>query len=88
MIEFECPNLNSTHSFLEFDDFPFPLLALWGNKKWAPSMNTEKLENFGEKSGLTGCKWSSLNVPGTRKPLSHSVLELGEFLFPIIGSLG
>ena len=31
-----------------------------------------------------GCKWSSLNAPGTGNPLSHSVLGLDEFPFPII----
>ena len=66
----------------------FPLLALWGNKNWPPSMKVEKLEKFFHKMGLMGCKWSSLNAPGTEIPLSHSILKLGEFPFPIIGSLG
>ena len=35
-----------------------------------------------------GCKWSSLNAPGTETPLSHSILKLDEFPFPIIGPLG
>ena len=65
-----------------------PLLALWGNKNWPPSMKVEKLEKFFNKMGLMGCKWSSLNAPGTETPLSHSVLELGEFPSPIIGPLG
>ena len=65
----------------------FKLLALWGNKNWPPSMKVKNLAKSGNKIGLTGCKWSSLNVPGTGNPLSHSVLELGEFLFPIIGQL-
>ena len=62
----------------------FPLLALWGNKNWPPSMKVKKLENFGNKSGLKGCKWSSLNAPGTENPLSHSLLELGESPFRIL----
>ena len=47
-------------------------------------MKVKKMENFQNKRGLMGCKWSSLNAPGTETPLSHSVLELGEFPFPII----
>ena len=30
---------------------PFPLLALWGNKNWPPSMKVKKMENFRNKSG-------------------------------------
>ena len=66
----------------------FPLLALWGNKNWPPIMKVEKMENFHFKRGLMGCKWSSMNAPGTENPLSHPILELGEFPFPIIGPLG
>ena len=36
--------------------------------------------------GLKGCIWSSLDAPGTQSPLSHSILELDEFHFPIIRS--
>ena len=64
------------------------ILALWGNKNWPPSMKVKKLKIFWNKSGLMGCKWSSLNAPGTGNPLSHSVLELEEFPFPIISPLG
>ena len=66
----------------------FPFLALWGNKNWPPSMKVKKLENFQDKRGLMGCKWSSLNVPSTENPLSHPVLGLEDFPFPIIGPLG
>ena len=66
----------------------FPLLALWGNKNWPPSMKVKKLEILHHKSGLKGFKWSNLNVPGTENPLSHPPFVLEEFPFPIIGSLG
>ena len=66
----------------------FPLLALWGNKNWPPSMKLEKLKKYGKKSGLMGCKWSNLNAPGTESPLSHPVLNLDEFSSPIIAHLG
>ena len=66
----------------------FPLLALWGNKNWPPSMKVKKMEIFPDKIALMGGKWSSLNAPGTENPLSHSVLELEEFPFLIIGLLG
>ena len=66
----------------------FPLLALLGNKNWPPSMKVKKLGKFQNVRGAKGCKWSSLNAPGTQTPLSHSVLKLEEFPFPIIGPLG
>ena len=66
----------------------FQLLALWGNKNWPPSMKVKMMENLQSKSGLKGCKWPSLNAQGTENSLSHSLLELGEFPFPIIGPLG
>ena len=65
----------------------FPLLAHWGNKNWPPSMKVKKLENFQNKSGSRGCKWSRLNGPGTENPQSHPFLKLGEFLFLIISPL-
>ena len=55
------------------------LLALWGIKKWVPSMKVKKLQKYVNKSGLMGCNWSSLNALGTESPLSHSVLKLEEF---------
>ena len=67
---------------------PFPSLALWGNKNWPPSMKVKKMENFWNKRGLKGYEWSCLNAPGTENPLSHLVLRLEEFHFPIIGPLG
>ena len=35
-----------------------------------------------------GCMWSSLNVPGTDNPLSHSLLGLEEFPFPLLALWG
>ena len=66
----------------------FPLLALWGNKNGLPSMKVKELGKFQNKIGLKGCKWSSLNTPGTEIPLSHLFLELGEFPFLTISPLG
>ena len=51
-------------------------------------MKVEKLKNLQTKMGLMECKWSSLNAPGTKIPLSHPILKLGEFPFLIIGPLG
>ena len=51
-------------------------------------MKVKKSENFHNKSSIKGCKWSSLNVPGTKTPLSHPFFKLDEFPFPNIGSLG
>ena len=71
-----------------WENSPFPLLALWGNKNWLPSMKVKQLEIFPNKIGLKGCKWSSLNAPGTEPPQSHPYLELGEFPIPIFSPLG
>ena len=38
--------------------------------------------------GLKGCKWSSLNTPGTKTPLSHPFMKLGESPFLTISPLG
>ena len=51
-------------------------------------MKMKKSENFQNKSGLKGCKWSSLNTPGTENPLSYALMGLDNFPFPIIGPLG
>ena len=72
---------------LSCENFPFPLLALWGNKIGLPSMKTKKLQSFQDKMGLKGSKWSSLDAPGTQSPLSHSILKLDEFHFTIISPL-
>ena len=66
----------------------FPLLALWGNKNWPPSMKVKKIESFQNKRGLMSCKWSSLHVPENENPLSHTLLGLEEFPFSIIVPLG
>ena len=76
------------HSILKLDESPFPLLAFWGNKNKPPSMKVKKLENLYNKMGLMGCKWPSLNAPGTEKVHSQSILELGDSPFPIISPLG
>ena len=47
-------------------------------------MKVKKMEKFGNKGGLMGCKWSGLNAPGTGNPLSHPVLELRNCPFPNI----
>ena len=59
----------------------FSILALWGNKNWPPSMKVKKLKIFWDKMGSKGCKWSSLNAPGTQSPLSHPILKLDEIPF-------
>ena len=91
MVQFEGPrHWKSPVSFyFEVGRIPlFPLLTLWGNKNWPPSMKANKLENFQNKRALKGCKWSRLNTPGTGKPQSHPLLGLEEFPFPIIDPLG
>ena len=91
MVQFECPKHPKppVSFFSGVGRIPlFPLLALWGNKIGLPSIKVKKFENCQNKSGSTGCKWSSLNARGTENPLSHPILRLEEFPFPIIGPLG
>ena len=54
---------------------------LWGNKNWPPSIKVEKFENLINKIGLKCCKWSSLNAPGTKKPVPCSGWENSTFPF-------
>ena len=77
-----------SHSVLELEISLFSVLALWGNKNWPPSMKVKEIENCQNKMGLKGCKWSTLNAPGTQTPLSHSVMELEKLPFLIISPLG
>ena len=64
-----------------WENYPFPLLAPWGNKNWPSSMKVNSMENFQNKCCLNGCTWSSLNAPSTGNPLYHPIWKLGEFLF-------
>ena len=77
-----------SHPVLKLEEFPFPIIGLWGNKNWPPSMKMKKMEIFKNKRGLKGCKWSSMNAPSIESPLCPSFLRLEEFPFPIIGPLG
>ena len=47
-----------------------------------------KVEHFWYKINLTGCKWSSLNAPGTQIPVPHSGWEISIFPFSASFSLG
>ena len=91
----KCSSLNAlgtqtplSHSVLELHFSLFSLLALWGNKKWSPSMKVQQMENSKNKMGIKGCKWSSLDAPGTHSPLSHPILEWGNLPFLTISPLG
>ena len=44
-------------------------------------MKVKDFENVQSETGLKGCRWSSLNAPGTETPQSHPHWELGEFPF-------
>ena len=81
------------HSFNDVSktsELPFNLLLLPFSHYWPsgpPSMKVKKLQKFGNKSGLMGCKCSSLNASGTENPLSHLLLGSEKLPFPIIGPL-
>ena len=72
------------HPILELGESPSPLLALWGNKNWPPSMKVKKLKIFLNKMGSMGCKWSSLNAPSTENLFSQSILKLDDSPFPLL----
>ena len=63
---------------------PFSLLALWGNKKWSPSMKVQQMENSKKKMASKGCNYSSSIALGTQTPLSHLLLELACSLFSLL----
>ena len=80
MVQFECPRHGnpSVSSIFKVGGISlFPLLALWGNKNWLPSMKVKKLEKVQNKMGLKDCKWSSLKAPGTETPQSYPYWERG-----------
>ena len=90
MVQFECPRHRnpSVLSILGKGKSPqLPLLALWGNKNGLPSMKVKELEIFQNKSGLKGCKWSSLSAPGTETPQSYPYWERENLPTPIIRQL-
>ena len=53
----------------------------------ASQYESEKVENLLGQIDLKG-KWSSLNAPGTESPLSHPILKLDEFPFPLLALWG
>ena len=57
---------------------PFPLLALWGNKNWLPSMKVKKLEIFGTKSAKQA-PIRPVWMPWALKPLC--LIQFGWFPF-------
>ena len=58
--------------FWSWNNSPFPLLALWGNKNWPPSMKKKIMKIFWHKKGSIGCKWYSYNAPGIENPIYKS----------------
>ena len=62
---FQALKTNCLILFWSWENSLFPLLALWGNRNWLPSMKVKQLEICFNKIGLKRCKWSSLNVPST-----------------------
>ena len=72
-----------SHPVLELRNCPLPILALWGNKNWPPSMKVKKMEKDGNKIGLVGGKWSSSKAPGTWNPCLIKFWSWEIALFPI-----
>ena len=47
----------------------FSLLALWGNKKWPPSIKMRQFENFMEQIGLKRLQMVQFECPQALTPL-------------------
>ena len=62
--------------FWSWENSPFSVLALWGNKNWPHSIKVKQFKNLRNIIGANGCKWSNLNAPGTQNPLSCPFLSL------------
>ena len=69
-----CKPFSVIH-FLELEKFPFLIIGLWGNKNWPPCIKMRQMENYKNKLGLKGCKWSSLNDSGTQTLQSYEFLQ-------------
>ena len=82
-----APGTYSTesHSGWENSIFQFQPSSLWGKKYLPLQHEGEKDEKLGNKIGLKGCKWSSLNArgPGTSSPEYHSSWENSIFQFQL-----
>ena len=79
LVQFECqrhpnPPVSSISGLRRIS--LFSLLALWGNKNWPPIIKMKQIENCQEKMG---CKWFSLNAPGTQNLFVWSFSGLEEF---------
>ena len=74
-----------SHQLLDESLFLFFLSLGYGViRNGSFSIKMRKLEVFWNQISSTGCKWSSLDAPGTDSPVSHPFL--GESLF-LISSL-
>ena len=78
MFPFECLEyINPCVSSLHFGVIPLSGVIRNG----LPSMKVEKFKKFMNKTGLKGCKWSSLTAPGTETHQNHQHWKLEEFPF-------
>ena len=84
MVQFEGPRHSNPCVSLRLGELYFPIFSLPLSgiiRIGLPSIKMQKLENLGNTIGLTGCKGSSLNVPGTETPVSRSGWESSVFPF-------
>ena len=91
MVQFECPRHSIPRFSLRLGDFHFPIFCLPLSgliRIGLSSMKVKMLKNLENRIVLTGCKWSSLNTPGTQSPVSHSGWEISIFPFSAFLSLG
>ena len=73
MVQFECHRVINPCVSFTFEEFPFPIFcpapsfpsSICSIKKWLLWGLGKKVEIFWNKISLTGCKWSSLNAPGS-----------------------
>ena len=78
MVQFEYPRhwKPSVSSTFGFGRIPFsPLLALWGNKNWPPSMKGEKCGKFSEQKGFEGMQMVQFVQARHWKTWAHAFLN-------------
>ena len=82
MVQFECPRVRNLMVSFTFGEFPFLIFCHCIIKKlFIMGRLVKKEETFRNKISLIGCKWSSLNAPGSETPWCHSLLESSPFSF-------
>ena len=79
MVQFDCPEYGNPSVSFTFGRFLFApflpsflSLAAGVIRNWTSQYERQKVEKFWAKISLAGCKWSSLNAPGSQTPYCNT----------------